>query len=92
VVLSVVGRLAQDFKEAGRLAEQAKASAGQAEKSTARAAELRAAAAGVGQEESAAAARLEDLEAQLSSAVRASGLALWRSLQVCPWFKSWVGH
>eukprot|EP00884_Botryococcus_braunii_P013775 jgi/Botrbrau1/22399/Bobra.0091s0008.2 len=72
---------ARDFKEAGRLAEQAKALAGQAESGTAQAAELRAAAAAVGKEESSAAAKVADLEAQLSSATRAAALALWRCLQ-----------
>ena len=75
----------QDFKEAARLATEAKAKAAEADSELARAEDLRKQAAGLSSEEAAAALRLDGLEGALTSAQRQCALASWRQLKVRSW-------
>ena len=72
----------QDFKEAARLAAEAKVKAVEADSELAKAEDLRARAAGLDAEERAAAGRLHALEQRLSDAQRGHALASWRQLKV----------
>ena len=71
----------QDFKEAARLAAEAKAKAAEADSELARAEDLRKQAMGLTSEEAAAALRLDGLESALMSAQRQCALASWRQLK-----------
>lgn len=72
----------QDFKEAARLAAEAKAKAAEADSELARAEDLRKQATGLASKEAAAASRLDGLEGALTSAQRQCALASWRQLKV----------
>ena len=72
----------QDFKEAARLAAEAKTKAAEADSELTKAEDLRARAFGLDAEERAAADRLRALEHRLSEAQRGNALASWRQLKV----------
>ena len=72
----------QDFKEAARLAAEAKTKAAEADSELTKAEDLRARAAGLDAEERAAADRLRALEQRLSEAQREHALASWRQIKV----------
>ena len=72
----------QDFKEAARLAAEAKAKAAEADSELAKAEDIRKQAAGLASEEVAAASRSDGLEGALMSAQRQCALASWRQLKV----------
>lgn len=73
----------QDFKEAARLAAEAKAKAAEADSELAKAEALRKQASGMASEEAAAAEQLRSLEAGLAAVQRDHALASWRLLKVC---------
>lgn len=75
-------RCLQDFKEAARLAAEAKAKAAEADAELSKAEGLREQAAGLSSQEAAAATQLDGLEQRLTSAQRSSALANWRQLKV----------
>ncbi len=72
----------QDFKEAARLAAEAKVKAAEADSELTKAEDLRAHAVGLDAEETAAADRLRALEQRLCEAQRAHALTSWRQLKV----------
>lgn len=72
----------QDFKEAARLAAEAKAKAAEADGALAKAEALREQASGMASEEAAAAEQLRSLEGSLASVQHDHALASWRLLKV----------
>ena len=73
----------QDFKEAARLAAEAKAKATEADSELAKAEALREQASGMASKETAAAEQLRGLEGGLAAVQRDHALASWRLLKVC---------
>jgi len=73
----------QDFKEAARLAAEAKAKAAEADSELAKAKDLRKQASGLASKETAAAERLHSLEGRLTSAQSDHALTSWRQLKAC---------